>query len=102
MSGDHNQYQKATGCETNTDLIRRLEKQCWNYQANCLDAAKFAELIVQECAELNRKQGFNLSGVIADVKFSKDGFDEVCLNTVYGVEAYLFSDVFKKHFGFEE
>ncbi len=49
MSGDHNQYQKATGCEMNTDLIRRLEKQCWNYQANCLDAEKFAQLIVAEC-----------------------------------------------------
>ena len=49
MSGDHNQYQKATGCEMNTDLIRRLEKQCWNYQANCLDAEKFAQLIVEEC-----------------------------------------------------
>ena len=49
MSGDHNQYQKATGCEMNTDLIRRLEKQCWNYQANCVDAEKFAQLIVAEC-----------------------------------------------------
>jgi len=25
MSGDHNQYQKATGYAMNTDLIRRLE-----------------------------------------------------------------------------
>jgi len=49
MSGDHNQYQKAAGCEMNTDLIRRLEKQCWNYQANCVDAEKFAQLIVAEC-----------------------------------------------------
>jgi len=64
-------------------------------------AEKLTALIIAECAALNRKQGFNLSGVIADVKFSKDGFDEVCLNTVYGVEAYLFSNVFKKHFGVE-
>jgi len=64
-------------------------------------AEKFAALIIAECAALNRKQGFNLSGVIADVKYSGDGFDEVCLNTVNTVEAYLFSDAFKKHFGVE-
>jgi len=31
--------------------IRELEKQCWSHQANCLDAEKFAELIVRECIE---------------------------------------------------
>jgi len=33
----------------NTNLIRRLEKQCWDYQSNCVDAEKFAELIVAKC-----------------------------------------------------
>jgi len=62
-------------------------------------AEKFAALIIAECAALNKKTGYNLSGVIADVEFSKDGFDEVCLNTVKYVETYMFSDAFKKHFG---
>ena len=68
MSGDHNQYQKATGCEMNTDLIRRLEKQCWNYQANCLDAEKFAQLIVQECESVsisNSRRDDDMGAIIA-------------------------------------
>ena len=32
------------------ERIRQFERQCWNHQANCLDAEKFAELIVRECA----------------------------------------------------
>ena len=31
------------------ERIREFEKQCWNHQANCLDAKKFAQLIVKEC-----------------------------------------------------
>jgi hypothetical protein len=34
------------------ERIREFEKQCWNHQANCLDVAKFAELIVRECADI--------------------------------------------------
>jgi len=34
------------------ERIRGFEKQCWRHQANCLDAEKFAELIVRECAEV--------------------------------------------------
>ena len=30
------------------ERIRQFERQCWNHQANCLDAEKFAELIVQD------------------------------------------------------
>ena len=33
------------------ERIKLFEKQCWDYQSNCLDAKKFAELIVKECAE---------------------------------------------------
>lgn len=32
--------------------IRLLEKQCWNYQSNCVDTEKFAELIVKEMCGL--------------------------------------------------
>jgi len=34
------------------ERIKLFEKQCWDYQSNCLDAEKFAELIVLECAKL--------------------------------------------------
>ena len=34
------------------DIIKQFEKQCWNHQAWQLDAEKFAELIVRQCAEI--------------------------------------------------
>jgi hypothetical protein len=33
------------------EQFRKLEKQCWDYQTNHLNADKFAMLIVQECIE---------------------------------------------------
>ncbi len=62
---------------------------------------KFAELIVRECAELNRQQSWDLTGVIIDVEEST-GFDEVCMNTVKRVKNYLAGDDLLKHFGVEE
>ena len=62
---------------------------------------KFAELIVRECMELNRKQSWDLTGVIIDVEEST-GFDEVCMNTVKRVKNYLAGDDLLKHFGVEE
>ena len=61
---------------------------------------KFAELIVQECARLNRLQSYELMGVITDVE-EGDGFDDVCLNTVKRVAKHLTNDL-KEHFGVEE
>ena len=61
------------------------------------DHEKFAQLIVRECAKLNKKQSYELSGVIADTeKFG--GFDLVCLDTVKRVEQYLASDTLINHF----
>ena len=34
------------------ERIKLLENQCWNPQTNHLDAQKFAELIVRECAKI--------------------------------------------------
>jgi hypothetical protein len=31
------------------ELIKQLEKQCWDNQTNHLDTEKFAELIIAEC-----------------------------------------------------
>ena len=61
---------------------------------------KFAELIVQECAELNKKQMYELLGIIIDVQ-EGNGFDEVCLNTVKRVSRHLGNGI-KEHFGVEE
>ena len=60
---------------------------------------KFAELIVRECARLNRLQSYELMGVITDVE-EGDGFDDVCLNTVKRVAEHLAKDL-KEHFGVE-
>ena len=40
------------------ERIKLFEKQCWDYQSNCLDAKKFAELIILECAAI-------ISGAVA-------------------------------------
>jgi hypothetical protein len=61
---------------------------------------KFAELIVKECAKLNKHQSYELMGVITDVE-EGDGFDDVCLNTVKRVTDHLAKDL-KEHFGVEE
>jgi hypothetical protein len=63
------------------------------------DLAKFALLIVKECARLNRLQSYELLGVITDVE-EGDGFDDVCLNTVKRVAEHLANDL-KEHFGVE-
>ena len=62
---------------------------------------KFAELIVRKCDQLNRKQSFELTGVVVDVE-QGDGFDSVCLDTVKRVESYLADSTLKKHFGVEK
>jgi len=63
------------------------------------ESEKFAELIVRECAGLNRLQYYELLGVITDVE-QGDGFDDVCLNTVKRVAEHLANDL-KEHFGAE-
>ena len=59
----------------------------------------FAELIVQECARLNKQQSHELMGVIADVE-EGDGFDDVCLSTVKRVAENLAKDLLE-HFEVE-
>ena len=63
------------------------------------DLEKFAELIIQECARLNKNQFYELMSVITEVK-EHNGFDDACLNTVIQVAEYLAKDL-KDHFGVE-
>jgi len=63
--------------------------------------AKFTELIVKECAKLNKKQFYELLGVIVDTE-ENDGFDNICLDTVKRVAEYLGSDALIDHFGVTE
>ena len=60
---------------------------------------KFAQLIVQECARLNKHQSHELMGVITDVE-EGDGFDDVCLSTVKRVAEHLAKDLLE-HFEVE-
>jgi hypothetical protein len=92
------------------ERIKELALQAMTYvthnpKANKLNSGdmfdeKFAELIVRECARLNRLQSYELMGVITDVE-EGDGFDDVCLNTVKRVAERLANDL-KEHFGVEE
>jgi len=72
----------------------------WSNHAIEFELEKFAELIVGECAKLNKHQSYELMGVITDVE-EGDGFDDVCLNTVKRVAEHLAKDL-KEHFGVEE
>ena len=50
------------------DRIKELEKQCWNHQTWQLDAEKFAELIILECASIVDNDS-TLTGIVgADLK----------------------------------
>jgi hypothetical protein len=60
----------------------------------------FAELIVQECAKLNKNQSYELMGVIADIE-NGNVFDDVCLTSVKQVEQYLLGKDLLEHFGVE-
>jgi hypothetical protein len=62
---------------------------------------QFCELIVQECAGLNKQQSYELMGVIADVE-NDNAFDDVCLTSVKQVEQYLKGKDLLKHFGVEQ
>ena len=62
---------------------------------------RFAQLIVLECDRVNRRQSFELSGVITDSEHGS-GFDSVCLDTVKRVEQYLAGNAFAQHFGVAE
>ena len=77
----------------------RFEMMNWVHYDD-FEYKKFAELIVRECARLNRHQSYELMGVITDVE-EGDGFDDVCLNTVKRVAEHLANDL-KQHFGVEE
>ena len=74
----------------------------WTSNMSVSTAEKFAELIVQECDQLNRNQSFELAGVVADVELGHVGFDSVCLTTVKRVESYLGNASLKEHFGVKE
>jgi hypothetical protein len=50
--------------------------------------SRFADELVRRCAEMNKQQMYELTGVIID-STDGEGFDEVCLNTVKRVESYL-------------
>ena len=52
-------------------------------------AAKFAQLIVKECAFHNRQLSYELAGILEEVEHSKD-LDEVCLQTLHRVEQALY------------
>jgi hypothetical protein len=76
---------------------------CWDeldsYQQESIE--RLANLIIKECDKLNKKQSYELLGVIIDTE-EGDGFDEVCLNTVKRIKEYLSANTFEKHFEIEE
>jgi len=82
------------------ERIKQLAEQAGFLNKDEESIEYFAELIVRECAKLNKYQSYELMGVITDVE-EGDGFDDVCLNTVKRVAENLAKDL-KEHFGVEE
>ena len=83
------------------ERIKQLADEASSYNNSdgwLFDKEKFAELIVRECAKLNKKQSYELLGVIVDTE-ENDGFDDTCLDTVKRVAEYLGSDALIDHFG---
>jgi len=80
------------------ELIKQATECYSNGQERTFDKEKFAQLIVRECAKLNKKQYYELLGVIADTE-ENDGFDDICLETVKRVAQYLASNALIDHFG---
>ena len=80
-------------------IVEEENGNLWTYSDD-LDPKEFAELIVRECARLNKHQSYELMGVITDVE-EGDGFDDICLNTVKRVAEHLANDL-KEHFGVTE
>ena len=62
---------------------------------------KLCELIVRECAGLNKNQSYELMGVITDVE-NDNAFDDVCLTSVKQVEQYLLGKDLLEHFEVEQ
>ena len=90
MSGDHNQYQKATGCEMN-EQIQLLAKQAdatvlgtmtgkKQYTFLEHDLEKFAQLIIQECIDkIETYQipvGNSAAGEMASLKAIRDNIKQ--------------------------
>ena len=87
------------------ELMVELKKTVSTHRGDAVligydEIEKFAELIVRECARLNKHQSYELMGVITDVE-EGDGFDDVCLSTVKRVTEHLAKDLLE-HFGVEE
>jgi hypothetical protein len=40
------------------ERIRQFEKQCWSHQANCLDAEKFAMLIIEAVLDQVKERAY--------------------------------------------
>lgn len=70
------------------ERIKKLEKQCWDHQTNHLDAEKFAELIIRECAS-----------AITDDQLAKD-CDTLMMQSWANGMRYS-AEVIKEHFGVE-
>ena len=71
------------------ERIKQFEKQCWNHQANCLDAEKFAELIVKECMKV---------AVFKDADTNVVGY-----MAIYRLQGRsTAAQMIKEHFGVEE
>ena len=51
------------------ERIKELERKCWDYQTNHLNAEKFAELIVRECCDVlhdNEMGGYRVNYVLKE------------------------------------
>jgi hypothetical protein len=79
------------------ERIREFEKQCWNHQANCLDAEKFAEMIVRECMKES------MAEIVSDENIEQE-IDPLLREYLHGNNQGIVDAVirFRNHFGVQE
>ena len=65
----------------NSDLIKQFERECWDHQGNCLDAERFAKMIIAECVEHCR--GELLDREVADTFFLT--YNDAVMDCVVGL-----------------
>ena len=79
------------------ERIREFEKQCWSHQANCLDAEKFAEMIVRECMKES------MAEIVSDENIEQES-DPLLREYLHGNNQGIVDAVvrFRNHFGVQE
>ena len=82
------------------ERIKELAEECQHpYSEHRIDLKKFAELIVQECADLAKKKAFVIMQKAEEYAADKE---EIITATSAAFQVEILGQEIKQHFGVEE